>query len=126
MADLQQEMKARNKVAQSMIEMAELQPMNTQEERAAFENGLKKILMPTFMTNISADELKRGFIEDYIFDASTLLRQAAEKKQRQVNFVLRKEDEDLLPALHANWKDKKIKYEFVESTESQIVIKLSW
>lgn len=109
-----------------MIEMAKLHPMKTQEERSEFENSLKKILMPTFLTNISGEELKQRFIDEYILEASTLLAKAAEKKQRQVNFVVRKADEDLLPALYANWKEKSINYEFVESNDSQIIIKLSW
>ena len=33
MAELQEEMKDRNKVAQSMIEMAKLHPMKTEKER---------------------------------------------------------------------------------------------
>lgn len=99
----------------------------TKDRKESVERDLFKLVVPSELQNIGADQLKKQSFDAYIFDTSLKLQEARERRALQV--TVRKVDEDLLPGLEKNWKElKQFNYKLLETRDGNgnFLIDLTW
>ena len=105
--------------SKELIEAFSMLPNTTATQKEQFQREIGRLLMCEEEHNVSVKQLKEALINDYIFEASAAI--VGFKKERRINFPIRKTDEDLLEALKMNWEAKGFTFRrFTHEEESRM------
>lgn len=113
----------------SVVDWAKLNPENVDKDK--IDKFLRDLMILPSIRNVSASSLKQMIVDDYIKQASLLM--VNKFKERNVDFLVKRHDEDIISILENEWDKQSIKHERIEgffinaeTQEKLIKICLSW
>ncbi len=122
-------LQAAAKFGTNIIDLAMLNPESVNKDK--MDKFMYDLMIPPSIKNVSASSLKQMLVDDYIKQAS--LSMVNKFKERNVDFLVKRQDEDIISILEKEWDKQSIKHERIEgffinaeTQEKLIKICLSW